>query len=115
MRNLDRNKRPIYVCKMILNNGIRTYEEPIKMWENYRTANTTNDLKAFGEDAYSIIRISTSPTHANFYHRGDRVYIKSQIPEVHDSLCKDADYEVDKDPIDTLNEVIIFLRRRSGK
>lgn len=115
MINLLRNKRKLYVCNVRLENDIRLYDEPIELFENYQVTNTSGSLQAFGLDAYEYIRIKTNISHEQYYHIGDRVYINVQPPETHDKLCKDADYEVSQEPIPSLNEVEIMLRRRSGK
>lgn len=115
MHTLLRNKRKLYVCTKTETNGIKTYSEPIKLYENYRITNSKADLETFGLDSYQYIRIKTDNSHAQYYHLGDRVYINTIPPEEHDSLCKNADYEVIQDPVQTLNELEVMLKRRSGK
>lgn len=115
MRTLDRNKRVLYVAKMIKNGSLKTYGEPTKYIENYQVTNTTTDINQFGVDAYSHIRIKTQPFHADYYHIGDRVYINVVPSEKLDKLAETADYEVEKEPIVSLNECEVFLKRRSGK
>lgn len=115
MINLLRNKRKLYVCNVRLENDIKLYDEPIELFENYQVTNTSGSLQAFGLDAYEYIRIKTNISHEKYYHIGDRVYINVKPPETHDKLCKDADYEVSQEPIPSLNEVEVMLKRRSGK
>ncbi len=115
MINLLRNKRKLYVCNVRLENDIKLYDEPIELFENYQVTNTSGSLQAFGLDAYEYIRIKTNISHEKYYHIGDRVYINVQPPKTHDKLCKDADYEVSQEPIPSLNEVEVMLKRRSGK
>lgn len=115
MITLNRNKRKIYVCKKIQNGDLKTYEEPVMLYEDYAVTNTEADLKSFGMDAYMYLRIHTNITHKDYYHLGDRVYVNVTIPEEHDTLCKTADYEVYKDPVVSLNSVTVLLKRRSGK
>lgn len=115
MITLNRNKRKIYVCNKIQNNDLKTYAEPIMLYENYVVTNTEADLKSFGMDAYMYLRIHTNKSHKNYYHLGDRVYVDVIPPKTHDNLCKTADYEVYKDPIVSLNSLTVLLKRRSGK
>ena len=44
----------------------------------------------------------------------DRCYIYKQPPVEHDVMCEEADYVVDGEPIITLNEAQITLRKLSG-
>lgn len=115
MISLLRNKRKLYVCNVKLENDIKLYDEPIELFENYQVTSNSGSLQAFGLDAYNYIRIKTNIAHKDYYHQGDRVYINVKPPEVHDKLCKTADYEVSQEPIPSLNEVEIMLKRRSGK
>ena len=116
MHTLLRNKRKLYVCtKTETTNGVKKYSEPIELYENYRITNSTSDLTTFGLEAYQMMRIRTDKEHAQYYHIGDRVYINVTPPVVYDDMCKDADYEVYKDPVLTLNQLEVILKRRSGK
>lgn len=115
MHTLLRNKRKLYVCTKTETNGIKKYSEPIELYENYRITNSTSDLTTFGLEAYQMMRIRTDKEHAQYYHIGDRVYINVTPPVVYDDMCKDADYEVYKDPVLTLNQLEVILKRRSGK
>lgn len=115
MISLSRNKRPIYVCPITINNSIATYGSPQKLYENYQITNTQADMKTFGLDAYKYIRIKTDASHLKYYHLGDRVYINNTPPEVEDTLCKNADYEVYKPPVVTFNQLEVLLKQRSGK
>ena len=112
---LNRNKRKIYVCNKVQNGDLKVYGEPIELYENYAVTNTEADLESFGMDAYLYLRIHTNITHKQYYHLGDRVYVNTTPPSVQDDLCRNADYEVYKDPVESLNSVTILLKRRSGK
>lgn len=115
MVTLNRNKRKIYVCNKVQNGNLKTYEQPIMLYENYAVTDTEADLEAFGMEAYMYLRIRTNITHKDYYHLGDRVYVNVKPPEEHDELCKLADYEVYQDPIPSINSITILLKRRSGK
>ena len=113
MIDLIRNKRKIYVCT--LDKSLKSYNEPVELYENYQVTNTQADEKIFGLDAYLYLRIKTTPNHKDYYHLGDRVYVEVQPPEVHDLMCTTADYQVYRDPVLSLNEYEVLLKRRSGK
>ena len=115
MISLRRNKRKIYVCNAYFDANIKKYDEPIELYENYQITSGLADFEKYGLDAYQYIRIKTNSTNAKYYNIGDRVYINVTPPEEHDIFCKNADYEVSEDPITTLNETEVLLRRRSGK
>lgn len=115
MRCLKRNKRDLYLCVEYQDNYISKYREPIKLSLNYQATNSEGDLISLGMDYPKYIRIKTDLQYHNVFHAKDRVYIKAVPSEPFDILCKDADYEVDSDPIVSLNSVEITLKRLSGK
>jgi len=115
MISLLRNKRKLYLCNVSLNNGIKTYAEPIELYENYQVTDTDADRTQYGLDWDKHIRIKTNISHLNYYHLGDRLYINVAPPEIHDELCKTADYEVEKPPKASFNEVEIILKRLGGR
>lgn len=118
MRCLKRNKRLLYLCKEYQDGNIRKFDKPLPIKINYQATNSDGDLIALGLDYPMYIRIKADLEYANTFHPKDRIYIKN-IPETDDekfdALCKDADYEVDVDPIVSLNFVEIRLKRLSGK
>lgn len=115
MRTLVRNKRKIYLCKRIVTDGLITYATPAIVYDNYVPTNNDSDLIALGDNYPAYLRIKTDSSNINRYQAGDRCYINVAPPIPHDVLCKNADYEVDTRPSDTLNVVEIMLNRLSGK
>lgn len=130
MRCLKRNKRVIYLCKEYQDGDIAKYHEPQKIKINYQATNSDGDLIALGLDFPKYIRIKADLKYANTFHPKDRIYVNA-VPtttklttivdgvekeiETYDELCKGADYEVDSDPIVSLNVVEITIKRLSGK
>ena len=116
MRCLKRNKRTLYLCTEYQDGDIAKYHEPQKIKINYQATNSDGDLIALGLDFPKYIRIKADLKYAGIFHPKDRIYIKN-VPDMEnfDVLCKDADYEVDSDPIVSLNIVEITLKRLSGK
>lgn len=115
MRCLARNKRKLYLCKEYQENNLSKYHEPIALMLNYQATNSEGDLIALGMDYPMYVRIKTDMQYANMFKAGDRVYISIKPSEPFDPLCKDADYEVDSDPIVSLNIVEVTLKKLSGK
>lgn len=117
MRCMKRNKRLIYLCTSYADGNIRKFNKPVSIKVNYRVTNSDEDLIALGLDFPKYVRIKTDLKFANTFHPKDRVYINVTPPsdENFNGLCKDADYEVDSDPIVSLNVIEITLKRLSGK
>lgn len=115
MRCLDRNKRPLYLCSEYQDGEISKFKPPVKMDINYQGTNSGADLISMGMDFPMYIRMKTDLMYASTFKTGDRVYIYNTPTEPFDVLCKDADYEVDSDPIISLNSVEVTLKRLSGK
>ena len=115
MKTLHRNKRKLYLCELYEENGLKKYKEPVELRENWQVTSSDVEFKNLGLDSYDYVRIKTSVSHSSYYHLGDRLYISVTPPEKHDVMCKTADYEVYKDPVVTLNECEVLLKRLSGK
>jgi hypothetical protein len=115
MRNLLRNKRLLYVCNHYQDGRITKFHEPIPINVNYQATNSDGDLIALGMDFPMYMRIKADLSDVTNFKAEDRVYIMRTPSEPFDVLCKDADYEVDSDPIISLNSVEITLKKLSGK
>ena len=115
MRCLLRNKRLLYLCNHYQAGNKMLFTEPIAININYQATNSDGDLIALGLDFPMYIRIKTDIDVATQFHPKDRIYIKNSPPSTFDTLCKDADYEVDSEPIISLNSAEITLKKLSGK
>lgn len=115
MRSLQRNKRVLYVCEHYQDGYITKFKEPKKVLINYQATNSDGDLIALGMDYPKYIRIKADLSDLNIFHAEDRIYISVQPPQPFDELCKSADYEVDSEPIVSLNSIEVTLKRLSGK
>lgn len=114
MRALKRNKRPIYICTLYEDNGISKYKEPILIRINYQATNSESDLISLGKEFPMYMRLKSDLQYKDLFHTGDRVYINSK-PTNFDGLCKDANFEVDNEPIISLNTIEVTLRKLSDK
>lgn len=124
MRTQQRNKKTIYVCHKYVDKGIEKFKEPIEIKENYNATNSESDLIALGMEYPKYLRIKSDirvcvdgiwQNRKDLYHPGDKVYVYNTPPDKHDILCKNADYEVDSKPIETLNQLEVMLLNLSGK
>jgi len=110
MVHLTRNKRTIYLCKKKENS--LEFENPIALKVNYRPTYTSSDALALGNNYNLYQTIKCSPKVAQNFSYNDRIYIKQ--PENFNSSCNDADYYVYGNPLITLNEAEITIRKLSG-
>lgn len=115
MRCMMRNKRKIYICNRYIAGNINKYHEPKIVYINYQYTNSDSDLIGLGLDFPKYIRIKADLKDTDFFKTGDRVYIGIEPNTNFDGLCKDANYEVDSDPIISLNSIEITLKKLSGK
>lgn len=110
MVNLSRNKRTIYLCKKIENS--LEFAQPIELKVNYKPTYTSNDVLSLG-NSYSLYQtIKCTPKVAKNFSFNDRIYMKR--PENFHSSCNDADFYVYGEPLITLNEAEITIRKLSG-
>lgn len=115
MRCLMRNKRDLYVCNHYQDGKIKKFHEPIQIKINYQATNSEGDLIALGKDFPMYMRIKADLKDVVNFHADDRVYIMRKPSDPFDELCKDADYEVDSEPIISLNSIEVTLIKLSGK
>lgn len=115
MRSLKRNKRLIYLCHQYEDRGISKYKEPISIKVNYQVTNNESDLIALGTEYPTYLRIKTDLKNKDLFHTGDRAYVNCEPNIPFDVLCKDANYEIDSEPIVSLNVVEVTLKKLSDK
>lgn len=112
MNSLVRNKRSFYLCKKIADTI--TFDKPKIKRLNYQPVNSVGEMLTLGEEYSMYLKIKCSPKEAEDFNDKDRCFIYKKPPEEHNPLCEDADYIVDGEPIITLNEAEISLRKLSG-
>lgn len=110
---LKRNKRGFYLCKKIPNST--KFDKPIFYKLNYQPTNSVGERLTLGEDYTMYLKIKCTPNEASNFNNGDKCYVYKQPPTVHDPLCKNADYIVNGNPINTINQSEIRLMKLSGK
>lgn len=110
---LKRNKHGFYLCNKIPNTT--RFDNPIYYELNYQPTNSVGERLTLGEDYMMYLKIKCTPAEASNFRNGDKCYIYKTPPSTHDPLCTDADYVVDGNPISTINQSEIRLRKLSGR
>lgn len=115
MRTLERDKKPLYVCKRIENTNPQQYEAPIMRKLNTVATTSEADIVAFGESYKEYRRAKITYGEKSYYNEGDRAYIFVAPPETHDELCSGCDFEI-VSVLDSVSQVeILFKRLQIGK
>ena len=114
MRTLERNKRYLYICKQYEDGDLLKYRQPVKVFDNYTPTNTDSDLVGIGLMYPMYLRIKTDIINKGRYSAGDRLYVYKEPPATHDEYAKDCDYIVDTEPLETINNIEIILKRLSS-
>lgn len=115
MRTLDRDKKPLYICKRIPNTDPKEFEEPVQRKLNTVATTSQADIVAFGDQYKEYRRAIVTKEESKYYNEGDRAYIYVNPPEEHDSLCESCDFEI-YSISDSVSQVeILFKRFQIGK
>lgn len=114
MRTLERNKSLLYLCKKYEENGHIFYQSPQPYYENYTPTNAESDLIGIGLTYPMYLRIKSDITNKDRYAPGDKLYVYVTPPNTTDKLAKNCDYIVDEEPLKTINQVEIRLKRLSS-
>lgn len=115
MTSLLRNKRILYLCKSYIENNITKYKKPEKIETNYQPTNSEGEMIALGLEYSEYLRIKDNLSIGKNFSNGDKCYVFVIPPKEHDYLCKNADFIVSGEPLITLNECEITLKRLTGK
>lgn len=113
MRTLERNKMLLYICESYEENGLIKYRRPKPVYDNYTPTNTESDLIGIGLTYPMYLRIKTDIINKDRYKAGDKLYVYKKPPKIHDSLGKFCDYIVKDEPLKTINQVEVLLKRLS--
>lgn len=118
MNVLLRNKRPLYLCKKYIDEtvGVIKYKDPKKILIDWQPISSDSQVMVVGSEYSEYIRIKGTAKEVSEFNDKDRIYIYN-IPkkEEFDNMCNDAEYEVKGNPIITLNDGELMLKKLSGK
>jgi hypothetical protein len=118
MVTLMRNKRPIYICSKYVDeeNYITKYKKPDKsILINWQVISSDDEVLSLGIEYSKYVRIKGSANDFKDIHNKDKCYVYV-VPSLNnfDEMCNDADFEVTGEPVITLNEGEVMLKRLSG-
>lgn len=114
MRQLRRNKRPIYICKRAEQEGYEVFDKPVSLLINLAPVNDKTLIGITGDDKNTYLQGTIDKIDRVYYNEHDRLYVNNRAPLKHDILCRHADYAVDSIK-DYLNHSVVILRRLSGE
>lgn len=116
MNNLKRNKRAIYLCKQKESNGRIIFDKPKKFKVNYQPVSDKSyaQILATGPEYIHRLIVYMKPKIAKEFHNLDRCYVFVNPPKDYDITCGKADYYVDGNPTNYINESTVHFQRMTG-
>lgn len=115
MRTLTRDKKPLYICKRVINSEPRQFEQPKKVELNIVTTNSQLDVASLGNQYKEYRKATISIKDIDKYNEGDRAYIYVEPPLMHDLLCETCDFEIVSISCSISQATILFKRLQIGK
>lgn len=118
MNSLQRNKNLLYLCKKYVDEetNVTKFKKPKQGINiNWQPISSDAQVLVLGSEYSKYIRIKGTKEEVSRFKNKDRVYVYITPNLLNfDEMCHDADYEVDGDPIITLNDGEVMLTRLSG-
>ena len=111
MNFLRRNKRKIYLCEAISENGVTTFSAPEELLVNFEPLNSAESLETFGLEYRDYLIIKCSKKIAPKFKSGNKCYVFVEPPKTSDRLCKKCDYMVYSEPSNCLNNIEVILKK----
>lgn len=112
MNCLKINKNKFYLCRKLPNST--KFGKPIPIKLNYQPTNSVGEIITLGQDYSMYLKIKCTLKEAEPFKNGDKCYVYVKPPKIYDPLCNDADYIVDGNPLNTINQSEIRLRKLNG-
>ena len=116
MNSLMRNKRPLYLCKKYIDEDVNVikYKAPKEIIIDWQPISSDGQTLVVGIEYSEFIRVKGTADEVSIFNNKDRIYISSKPKESEfDGMCNDAEYEVSNNPVVTLNDGEVMLRRLS--
>lgn len=116
MNSLMRNKRPLYLCKKYIDEDVNVikFEAPKEIIIDWQPISSDGQTLVVGIEYSEYIRVKGTAEEVSVFNNKDRVYIfKKPKLNQFDVMCNDAEYEVSNNPVITLNDGEVMLRRLS--
>lgn len=114
MYRLKRNKRSMYLCNKVIDNGRIIFSEPVEHKLDFQPLLTEGEIITAGTEYINRLVVYTSVKEASNFHNSDRCYVYVSKPDVYDKFCNTADFYVDGEPLVFLNEARFYLQRMVG-
>lgn len=117
MNSLMRNKRPLYLCKKYIDEEVEVvkYKKPKEVIINWQPISSDGQVLVVGIEYSEYIRVKGTAEEVSIFNNKDRVYIFNKPDlETFNGMCNDAEYEVSNNPVITLNDGEVMLKRLSG-
>lgn len=116
MVGLKRNKRAFYLCKKYIDSetNVTKYKKPQKVFLNFQPTNSDAQVLALGTEYSKYLKVTGTAKDISIFSNKDKCYVYIKPPKDFDEMCDDADYEVNGDPLITLNEGELMLKKLSG-
>lgn len=111
---LKRNKQKLYLCKKTVEDNITKYLPPIEIQTDYQPTNSVGEVIGIGNEYTQYLKIKDIISVGKQFSNGDRCYVYVTPPEEHDDLCQNADFIVNGEPLITLNQADVRLKRLTG-
>ena len=116
MNSLLRNKRTLYLCKKYIDEEVNVvkFREPKEIVINWQPISSDGQVLVMGIEYSEFIRVKGTAKDVSIFDNKDRVYIyKKPDMKEFDGMCSDAEYEVSNNPVITLNDGEVMLRKLS--
>lgn len=116
MVGLKRNKKVFYLCKKYIDpeTNVTKYKKPQKVSLNYQPTNSDAQVLALGTEYSKYLKVTGTARDISIFSNKDKCYVYVKPPKEYDEMCDDADYEVNGDPLITINEGELMLKKLSG-
>lgn len=115
MRTLNRDKKPLYICKRIQDSDPVQFEKPIFFKLNIVSTSSEMDIVGLGDSYKEYLRAKVSINDVSKFNEGDRAYIYTAPPQEHDALCNGADFQITSVSKSVSEATIMFKRLQIGK
>ena len=115
MNSLMRNKRPLYLCKKYIDTDVNVikYQNPKVINIDWQPISSDGQTLVVGIEYSEYIRIKGTAEEVSVFNNKDRVYLSKPNLLSFNGMCNDAEYEVSNNPVITLNDGEVMLRRLS--
>lgn len=117
MNFLKRNKRRIYICEEVFENGITTFKPPKELMVNFRPISPLKSLSAvqkfqgFGLEETIFLNIKCGKDKKKYFKSGNKCYVYVNPPQIPDELCKECDFVVFAEPFESLDSIEVMLKK----